>query len=211
MRRGLLSLYQTASPWVRFSAYVRPWFLPVEAISPYLTEARRIVDIGCGYGLLANLLALHNPAWQILGIDHSEHRITQAMKTLSGRNNIAFQVGDATEFHIEADGYVMVDFLHHIPVQQQNRLLSRLHALLTPGGFVVILEVPDRPFIKAMLSRISDWILYPFDIKAQFRNPDEFIGILEHIGFHVLTFERPTGIFAGIGYACRKSSETGSL
>ena len=120
-------------------------------------------------------------------------------------------VGDATEFHIEADGYVMVDFLHHIPVQQQNRLLSRLHALLTPGGFVVILEVPDRPFIKAMLSRISDWILYPFDIKAQFRNPDEFIGILEHIGFHVLTFERPTGIFAGIGYACRKSSETGSL
>jgi cyclopropane fatty-acyl-phospholipid synthase-like methyltransferase len=211
MTGQIASLYRKCGLWVQLYARLRVRLLPAELIARHLHGALLIVDLGCGYGLLANLLALHSPAWRVIGVDHSKRRIAQAMRTTAGRENIEFHVADAADFLSGADAFVMVDFLHHLHKDQQDRLLHRLHSGLPVGGRMVILEVPESRSIPTALSRAADWLLYPLSVKAQFRDPDEFSHTLDHIGFEVIRFDRPSGIFGGIGYACRKSPLKGVM
>lgn len=51
---------------------------------------RRIVEIGCGDGLLSNTLSLLFPEIEIIGIDPDRDKIAQAKKTIGARNNLKF-------------------------------------------------------------------------------------------------------------------------
>lgn len=185
LEAALRALYTSAGPTVRAYVRFRPWILPFEAIDRSLPQRGLIVDVGCGYGVLANLLALSAPDRFVLGIDRDPERIAVARKTVGARSNLAFLVADALHVPCAAwDGIVLTDFLHHLPLSEQDRFLAEARGRLRPGGVMAIREVGERPRWKRAMSRLADTFLYPGD-RIAYRRPSELIACLERLGFAV--------------------------
>ncbi len=122
----------------------------------------RLLDLGCGQGLLAALLrAAVAPAaaaswpgdWaqqphgvRMHGIELAEREMRWARcLTCSGPDeaSVSFEQADlrSAEFGI-ADVVVLLDVLHYLAPAEQQRLLARVRDCLTPGG-VLLLRVAD--------------------------------------------------------------------
>ena len=203
--QSIQGLYRNAPSWVRLYVRYRIPLFDVDLLACFLPETGSIIDLGCGYGVLANLLATTNPNWRVTGIDLNRKRIEVAQSTVKGRTNIAFQVGDARTGLPQADAIIMTDFLHHLKVPDQNTLLEVVYQKLRLGSSLILLEASTRPFWRSVMSGLSDWILYPFQEKAHFRSPEDMTATMEAIGFQSQIFDRPSAIFAGIGYHCVKA------
>jgi SAM-dependent methyltransferase len=124
-----------------------------------LRESERILDLGCGQGLLAAwLLAarLRNDegahpwpsGWpapprpiSLRGIEMRRQDVQRAREALGPRAD--FEIGDITKAEFgTADAIVILDVLHYISYQSQLDVLNRVHAALADGG-VLLLRVGD--------------------------------------------------------------------
>jgi len=65
----LADLYAGQGICVKLYVKVRTKFLNFDEYSDFLPQRGVIFDIGCGYGLLSNYLALRFPARKVIGID----------------------------------------------------------------------------------------------------------------------------------------------
>lgn len=105
-----------------------------------LTDARRIVDIGCGPGNSTELLAARFPKAEILGFDSSPDMLAAARKRLPGAE---FVEADVTSW--TPDGPVDLLYanavFHWVP--DHLSVLARLFETLAPGG-VLAVQLPDN-------------------------------------------------------------------
>src|SRR6185295_13994361 len=115
----------------------------------------RILDLGCGQGLLAALLAqarvqenwpgtwapAPKPA-AYRGIDAVRRDVERAAR--AGGDQAIFTCGDirSTDFG-SADTVVILDVLHYLDYAAQEDVLRRARAALGPGG-VLLLRVADE-------------------------------------------------------------------
>src|SRR5205085_5702990 len=71
----LAALYASASTRVRSHAALRWRTCPFEPVVERVPESGRILDVGCGHGLLAARLAMTSPRRRVLGIDVATDKI----------------------------------------------------------------------------------------------------------------------------------------
>jgi 2-polyprenyl-3-methyl-5-hydroxy-6-metoxy-1,4-benzoquinol methylase len=99
----------------------------------------RVLDVGCGSGLLAASLARQRGT-QVTGIDINESAIAFARSKFR-RPNLDFQLGLVDELKI-ADGSVdriaFLEVIEHITPRQGVEVLRGFRRLLRPGGRVVV-------------------------------------------------------------------------
>src|SRR5947209_18095343 len=78
------ALYARQSVGVRLYVRLRLAFglLSADLLNSYLAADGTVVDIGCGYGVLANQLALGHEGRSVLGIDSDPRRIGVARSTV---------------------------------------------------------------------------------------------------------------------------------
>jgi len=134
---------------IKVTLYVRlRWRLcPFKKIEKHIPKEGTIVDIGCGYGLLANLLVLRSSKREVMGKDLSVKRISIAQKTTNNRKRIQFKYMNALDLQTRKyNAIVMSDFLHHIDYGAQEQLLVHCYQKLLPGGLLIIEEVDNKPF-----------------------------------------------------------------
>ena len=191
----------------KVALYVRlRWRLcPFEAIEKYVPKEGPIIDIGCGYGLLANFLVLKSAKRDVTGTDLSPGRISAAQETTRNRKRICFKLVNVLDLRLgEYSTMVMSDFLHHIDYQAQEELLTRCYQKLPQGGLLVIEEVDNRPLCKYWFNTIVDRILNIGE-GIFFRNQREFRELLERIGFKVSIKKAHKGLpLSDILFICRK-------
>ncbi|MBC7996210.1 MAG: class I SAM-dependent methyltransferase [Rhizobacter sp.] len=173
LRQAASQPYRQAGPFAWRFAHGKLGFDPVfqHLLSQGLIAPRaRVLDIGCGQGLLASLLractllaqqgqwpsqwAAAPAAVRVTGIDLRPRDIERAKASL----------GDAAEFVCgdmrlipfpEADTVVLLDVLHYINVAEQNEVLVRVRRALPPHG-TLLLRVGDA---TARLGfRFSQWV-----------------------------------------------------
>ena len=130
----------------------------------------RVLDIGCGQGLLASLLQAaqaaaqggHWPsAWaaapvgtKITGIEMMPKDVARARAALG--DTARFVCGDMRHTDFPAcDAVVILDVLHYITVAEQDAVLARVRAALVPGG-ILLLRVGDASSRRGF--RISQWV-----------------------------------------------------
>src|SRR5690606_29298977 len=78
-------------PWKWFN----PPLIP-EAVLQFANPGlRRIVEVGCGDGLLSNTLSLLFPEVEIIGIDSNREAIAYARQTIGYRQNLKFVCANA--------------------------------------------------------------------------------------------------------------------
>ena len=120
--------------------------LEVEAISTYVRDGMRILEVGCGNGITAIELARRRNV-EILGIDFAEEMITAARAMVAGqelRGSAQFQVGDVQglfrftqRFDLIYSERVLINLSDWAAQEQAIRNITDL---LVEGGLYVMCE-----------------------------------------------------------------------
>jgi 2-polyprenyl-3-methyl-5-hydroxy-6-metoxy-1,4-benzoquinol methylase len=141
----------------------------VERIKCWLpdSEVSRILEVGCGEGMLIELLAKAYPLARITGIDITP-RIGRLFEGDADR--VTFRRQTIADFVAEepssADLLVLCDVMHHLAPQAHRPLLACASKAIKPGGYLVLKdwERDNSPIhlITKMLDRIGsgDHVIY---------------------------------------------------
>ena len=125
----------------------------LEVISPQSGE--RIVDVGCGPGLLARELSrIVGNEGHVIGVDSSSSMIALAKNRCADLSNVSFVKCDAMDLTVDdasADAVVCTQVLLY--VHDVERTIMEFSRVLKPGGRVVIMETDWR---SAVLHSIDE-------------------------------------------------------
>jgi SAM-dependent methyltransferase len=114
----------------------------------------KALDIGCGTGTFARLLARRSG--HVLALDLSPQMIRLAQERSRAYANIDYRVADATQWALPAqhfDCIVSIATLHHMPLEDT---LGKLKNALAPGGVLAILDLYEsRGLIDALTSAVA--------------------------------------------------------
>jgi len=114
-------------------------------------ERGRLLDVGCGPGRLARLVAVSRPGLFVVGLDASPDMIEQARRTVNP-GNLEFREGEVESATFEAgfDHAVTLLSFHHW--EEPAAGLDAIHRALVPGGELWIYE-PDAEASNAEIRR----------------------------------------------------------
>lgn len=118
----------------------------------------RVLDAGCGDGLLSLALAKRHPDWTIVGVDLREDMLAGARARASGRGlgNVSFAAADllrplpVSDF----DAVMALECLSEIP--DDEAALRTMFAAVKPGGTLVA-QVPDRDWRPILTGSATTW------------------------------------------------------
>jgi 2-polyprenyl-3-methyl-5-hydroxy-6-metoxy-1,4-benzoquinol methylase len=114
----------------------------VDGLVERLRAGIDVIDVGCGHGHAANLIARAFPASRVTGIDISEQAI-EAASAEAARSRLAnarFEVRDALS--LEAEAYDLVtafDVVHDLPRPEET--LRAIHRALRDGGVFLMVDI----------------------------------------------------------------------
>ncbi|MGI4939865.1 MAG: class I SAM-dependent methyltransferase [Janthinobacterium lividum] len=111
-------------------------------------EGRRLLDVGCGAGLLAAALLVRGAA--VTGVDVSlaalataRQRAPQACFREARAEALPFATGSF-------DGAILLNALHHVPVDRMRTALAEAIRVVGPRGSVLVIEpTTDGSFFEA--------------------------------------------------------------
>ena len=166
--------------------YGRWLFNNFELIESLLPKDGKILDIGCGFGLLSNYAALKSAKREVIGVDLSRKRINVAKSSVNGRNNVMFKVEDVKNLtSVKFDAMIMTDFLHHINYDEQNKIIKYAYKNLKVGGTLIIKDVDKRRGIVFFFHANIDKYLWNFGGDIFFFPSKNLEKRLNGVGFKV--------------------------
>jgi SAM-dependent methyltransferase len=146
----------------------------------------RVLDAGCGDGLLSLSMAKRNPEWDLLGVDRNEGALAGARERARARRlpNVRFAQADLEEplSSVGFDVVLAIECLSEIP--DDRRALEVLGAGLGPSGLLVA-QVPDREWRPVLPGSATTW-------REQVRqgyDADEIVAALSALGLEAITVE----------------------
>jgi len=202
----VFEVYKPVSIWESFYLRTRWRLCPYESVETLIPKTGKILDLGCGYGMLTNLIALKGPSRSVIGIDLNSRRIRTAKRSSNNRNNIVFHC-IALE-NLEASTYdavVMTDVLHHIDDIKVKLLLAIITSFLSNNGVLVILDVDRTPFWKFYITYLIDRLLNPIS-PLHYRSLGKLRHLIERFPLNIENIIRShKGLpLSDIIYFCRK-------
>ncbi len=132
------------SYWNHNAAY-HPW---IERIAR--RHGGRLLDVGCGEGLLLQRLS---PAFTtVVGVEIDDGSVSRARARLAGIRHATVVHGDFIDYERQGRQFDVITFvasLHHLPLRAT---LVRARELLAPGGDLLVVGLAAR-------STVLDWVL----------------------------------------------------
>lgn len=124
-----------------------------------------ILDVGCGFGLLAFYLRERGSVQPILGLDVDLWKTRQGNQIASRYPDVDLRCQDVQGSLPPFLGNIaLIDVLHYLPATGQANLLSHLVDCIAPGGFLLIRECPrentPRFWISWMTERFGQLIAW---------------------------------------------------
>ncbi len=157
-----------------------------------LDPDQSILDVGCGTGMLAHLMAAHGA--KVVGLDASEDMIALAKESYP---DVTFVAGDATRltFREEFDTVFSNAVFHWI--QHQGDLLDGICRALKPGGRLVceLGAKGNTQNIRDAFSQAASHVGVEIQSHFFFPTVDQYEDLLMENGFvpeRVVAFDRPT-------------------
>ena len=169
-----------------------------------IPQQARVLDIGCGQGLLASLLracesgevlrrwpsnwAAAPLAARVTGIELMERDVRRARAALG--DAAQFECADMRRAAFPAvDAAVILDVLHYVSIAEQNDVLRRVRESLSPGG-VLLLRVGDAGartgfLISQCVDAVVTWCRGHRRPPQFGRTLSEWTDQLEQLGFAV--------------------------
>jgi len=175
--------------FARFKMKLDPMF---SELHRYVQNPRRMLDIGCGYGVPAAWLLELHPEAKVYGLEPDEERALIARRVIGARGDV--QVGrapDLPDVEGSVDHVLMLDMLHLIDDRELQLVFQRIHDKLGHDGMLVIrATVPsDRkvPWKRWIETARLKWTGIP----ERFRGEREIAGFMEAAGLTVRVHASP--------------------
>lgn len=162
----------------------------------------KILDAGCGSGIVSRYLADQFPKAQIFGCDMSESRIELCKKESSQYQNLTYSVQNLTDLTYgknSFDGIVCRYVLEHLTPVMLEKTLSEFTRCLKPKGVLQLIDIdgllfniyPHTPLVHEVLMTLEKTL--PMDLKIGRKLPF----ILKKFGFNDLHWKIETLQFQG--------------
>lgn len=169
--------------------------------STHWPPAGRLVDLGCGRGLLlAAVLAAQELAaeerwpedWsppprldELVGVEVSESAARSAQVALGEEAEI-LRADLRTVAVPPGDVIALLDVLHYLAAAEQDDLIGHVAAALAPGGLVLIREADAGGGVRFLLTRLqerlSSWARLEFARRFSYRTTAEWQELLARHG-----------------------------
>jgi len=193
--------------WWKNSGPVSPLskmnYVRVPYFARHLNISGKILDIGCGGGLVTEELAVMG--FSITGMDMSENSLRQAGRHAE-KSAVALDVNyvQGNALHLpfsdgSFDGVVISDVLEHI--EDLPRSISEISRVLRPGGVLVFDTINRTPFSFFGIYLIAQELFQIIPKNAHspslFIQPEELFLLLKRAGFES-TLDSWSGIVANL-------------
>lgn len=214
----VLALYDGSPLAERLFVRARAGLSDLAALERHAPRAGAILDIGCGHGLVANLLALGGPGRDVTGIDIAEPKVLAARRTIGARTNIRFAVADATTFQGGPYAAITIaDVLYLLPPELRARLLASCARMLTPDGVLIWKSQVRERSAKYAITLGQEWLMTTLGPTEghglYFPTTDESLADLRAAGFRAIalpmTSWRPYTDVLFLGYKPGASGAAG--
>lgn len=157
MGNPTLHRYRAASFGDRLHVAVRWRSCPVVDVAAAVPTAGRVLEVGCGHGLVANYLADTSPDRRVTGVDIDPRKIAAAEASLRATDTTTFVT---VEPGVLPDGpfdaVVIVDVLYLLDDAERDALLALAVQRLAPDGVLVVKEVANTPRWKARVAAAQE-------------------------------------------------------
>lgn len=214
----IASIFSSAPLSTRSFIWLRWKLTPYREIAAVLPKAGRILDLGCGHGLLSLALSMGSDRREIIGVDHDPARVRLA-EGAAARNEIfpepRFKVGDlekalATFGPGSLSGIAMIDILHYLSPGGQAALLHEAARALEPGGILAVREVDPEGGVAAIWNRLYENVVtrigFTRSARAhlEFRSVGGWTTMLEAAGLDVRSEPCGSSLFSDVLFVARR-------
>lgn len=136
----------------------------------------KLLDYGCGVGLMAETIFKTIPEVIIHGFDVSSRSIANVKPWLkSGGNRFTSEL---KELDYDYDFALLCTVMHHVELDERAQVVQNIYERLSPGGGLIILEMNMKnPLVKSFIARI------PYDKDAIMLTTKEAETYLKEGGF----------------------------
>jgi SAM-dependent methyltransferase len=159
----------------------------------------KILDFGCGVGLLAEFIRQALPNAELHAYDESVEMVTDARRRAVDSRQPACDrfTTDRRSLDLDYDLIVVANVLHHVDPDRRAAVVSELARRLRPTGRLAIFEHnPVNPLTRWTVSRC------PFDKGVRLLTPAETRGYVGRTGLAGVRIEYIV-FFPGAMRACR--------
>jgi SAM-dependent methyltransferase len=114
-------------------------------LEPRLTGVRSLLSVGCGPGVFLRELAENHPEIDIVGVDISPSRVSEAEKRLRGLPNARACVGDALSLPFESNSFDLVFsrfLLEYLP--DKLRAVREMARVCSQGGKLLLQDLDGQ-------------------------------------------------------------------
>lgn len=163
MVRLARGLFTDGPKMLRLFQVLRPVICPFHRLLDAVPPGSRVLDVGCGGGLLLALLAATGRISKGVGFDASSQAVAVARrmseKLTPGLLEFHARPAEAPWPEGEFDVVTIIDLLHHVPPTGQGNIVRQAAAKVRPGGLVLLKDMTERPLWRVAASVLHDLIL----------------------------------------------------
>jgi SAM-dependent methyltransferase len=138
----------------------------------HLKPDSRVLDVGCGPGVLAAEVARQIPSGYVTGIDASTERLIEGQKNFAGLGNAQSHAGEATAlpFVIGSFDFIYCRFLLEY-LRDKKKAVAEMTRVCRPGGTVLLQDLDGQLL----------WH-HPIEVELQ-ADIERVLGVLGQTGF----------------------------
>jgi 2-polyprenyl-6-hydroxyphenyl methylase/3-demethylubiquinone-9 3-methyltransferase len=119
----------------------------------------RVLDVGCGHGLVVGWLGVTRPDVQVVGVDPDVRKVSLARRALEGMPRVELRVGTAEVLERDFDAITLLDVLYLLPRDQWPGFLQCLHERLRPGGRLLLKEAEGDSSWRHYKCLAQEWVM----------------------------------------------------